>query len=263
MSQNLGRSVLAAAVMLIRRLLPKYNRVNIDSFRHRGMTSPLEDIQAKYAYSGDLAQIYSSPSGLSVTKWHHYIPIYDKHMSSFRGKRVRMLEIGVHKGGSLRMWRKYFGEKAVLFGIDIDERVATLNNIDGQVRVGAQSDEIFMKGVVDEMGGVDIVLDDGSHRMDDIKSTFESIFPLLAHGGLYIIEDLHTAYWNDYGGGSDRKGNFFNYVNNIIHDMHHWYHDKPQSCPGISECVFGIHVYDSILVIEKSLVHMPVYSSVL
>ena len=51
------------------------------------------------------------------------------------------------------------------------------------------------------MGGIDIVLDDGSHNMKDIIVSLESLFPMLNDGGVYMIEDLHTAYWRKFGGG--------------------------------------------------------------
>ena len=62
------------------------------------------------------------------------------------------------------------------------------------------------------MGGVDIVLDDGSHHMHDVKSSFDYLYPILNVGGIYIIEDLHTSYWRRYGGGYGVKNNFFNFV---------------------------------------------------
>ena len=63
----------------------------------------------------------------------HYFDIYDRAFSSFRDKKVTVVEIGVFHGGSLQMWKKYFGRRAHIFGIDIDERVKSL--VERRVRI--------------------------------------------------------------------------------------------------------------------------------
>lgn len=160
------------------------------------------------------------------------------------------------------MYRKYLGDQAIIFGIDIDPEAAALNAVHGQVRIGSQADSKFIRNVINEMGGVDIIIDDGSHRMDDIKTTLEVLFPLLANHGIYIIEDLHTAYWPDYGGSGYGNGNFFNYLNNIVHEMHHWYHDKKIASKRLGKYISCVNIYDSIVVIEKATPHKPVHSKV-
>lgn len=220
------------------------------------------DIRAKYGFDGDLLEHFARNTGPVVHKWHHYIPLYDRYFAPFRGRPVRFLEIGVSKGGSLQLWRKYFGPEAVLFGIDIDPACAKFNGQPAQVRIGSQADPAFLAQVVAEMGGIDIVLDDGSHHMDHIRPTLEALFPRLAHGGLYMIEDLHTAYWPQFGGGVTEPRNFFNDVRQMIDDLHAWYHDAPAQVPALAGMVSGIHVHDSVLVIEKGAVHPPVHSKI-
>ena len=85
-----------------------------------------DDIRHKYGYDGYLLHLFADNKKYVVHKWHHYIPIYDRYFSSFRGRKVRFLEIGVSKGGSLQMWRAYFGKDAIIFGIDIDDEVMKL-----------------------------------------------------------------------------------------------------------------------------------------
>ena len=96
-----------------------------------------EDIERKYNFSGALLDIFVANKDNVVHKWHHYIPLYDKYFSNFRNRQVRFLEIGVSKGGSLQMWRKYFGEDAIIFGIDIDPECEKYNGLGGQVRIGS------------------------------------------------------------------------------------------------------------------------------
>ena len=122
--------------------------------------------------------IFWSNEGTVVHKWHHYLPIYEKYFSPYRDVAPKFLEIGVSKGGSLALWRKYFGSKATIFGIDRDLACQALDGESGQVRIGSQDDPDFLKNVVSEMGGVDIILDDGSHISKHIRASLEILFPL-------------------------------------------------------------------------------------
>ncbi|MDF1715522.1 MAG: class I SAM-dependent methyltransferase [Antarcticimicrobium sp.] len=221
-----------------------------------------QDIRDKYAFDGDLLALFSENKGEVVHKWHHYIPIYDRYFSQFRGGKVRFLEIGVNKGGSLQMWRSYFGQDATVFGIDINPDCAKFDGEAGQVRIGSQADPEFLNKVVDEMGGVDVVLDDGSHKMEHVRASLEILFPRLAENGIYMIEDLHTAYFPKYGGGYRSGDNFFRYVRELIDDMHRWYHRKGLRHPDLGGQVSGLHIHDSITVIEKQPVHRPTHSRV-
>lgn len=220
------------------------------------------NIRQKYGFEGDLLDIYATGTPQLIHKWHHYLPIYDRYFHPWRGTAVRFLEIGVSKGGSLSMWRRYFGSKAIIFGIDIDEDCLQYDGIDGQVRIGSQDDPAFLEKVIAEMGGVDIVLDDGSHIMRHVRETLEIAFQRVCPGGIYLIEDLHTAYWPRYGGGVGAKANFFNYVRELIDDMHGWYHSGKAHHPIISNSCTGLHLHDSIIVLEKGQVHQPTHSQI-
>jgi hypothetical protein len=112
------------------------------------------------------------------------------------------------------------------------------------------------------MGGVDIVLDDGSHHMEHIYTTLKYLFPHLSDGGIYMIEDLHTAYWRKWGGGYGVKANFFRVVRDLINDMHHWYHANSLRQAAISNSCSGIHVHDSVVVLDKNKVFEPTHSHV-
>ena len=221
------------------------------------------DISQKYAFDRDLLDIFVEGGERSVHKWHHYLPIYDRYFEHWRGKEVRFLEIGVAAGGSLDMWRKYFGQEARIFGIDIDEKCRRLDGISGTVRIGSQADKQFLERVVDEMGGeVDIVLDDGSHYMDDIKVTLETLFPKMSYNGIYMIEDLCTSYWKPFGGGYFARRNFFNHVRSLIDDLHRWYHAFPVKHPKVSDYCSAIHIHDSVCVFERGPVERPTHSVV-
>ncbi|WP_245515948.1 class I SAM-dependent methyltransferase [Ancylobacter aquaticus] len=231
-------------------------------FPYADVKEVYEDIARKYDYNGDMLAFFSENDVGIVHKWHHYIPLYDRYFSPFRGGKVKFLEIGVSKGGSLQMWRKYFGPDALIHGIDIDPECIKYDGVAGKVRIGSQDDVAFLQSVVDEMGGVDIVLDDGSHQMKHLRVSLEALFGRLSDGGIYVIEDLHTAYWRDFGGGYRARRNFFRYIGEVIADIHHWYHWNGVVHPSVSSHCTGIHVHDSMVILEKGVVHKPVSSQV-
>lgn len=228
-------------------------------FRYGG-DDPAADIAERFGFDGDLAQIFARNEGPVVHKWHHYIPTYDRYFSQFRNTNFRFLEIGVSKGGSLQMWRKYFGADANIFGIDIDPDCAQFDGQAASVRIGSQDDPAFLTSVVEEMGGLDLVLDDGSHHMKHIRASLKALFPQLQVGGLYVIEDLHTCYFPDYGGGP--TGNFFDDIRQMVDEMHHWYRPDPGSRRDLGRSVSAMHVHDSMVILEKGRSERPAHSRV-
>jgi hypothetical protein len=198
----------------------------------------------------DIARVFFSRQGRPAHKWVHYLAIYERHFAPFRNKPVRMLEIGVSYGGSLELWRTYFGPNATIFGIDIEPKCASRVDPPNQVRIGSQEDPDFLVSVINEMGPPDIILDDGSHIAAHQLTSFRTLFPLLNKGGLYAIEDTHSAYWRESGGGLGRRQTAVGLAFQIIDDMHAWYHGQPTRTPAKTE-ITGIHVYDSLIVIEK------------
>lgn len=233
----------------------------IAAFAFKG-TDVREDIRTKYGEGGAFLDIYADGSDRVVHKWHHYIPLYDRYFGRWRGRPLRFLEIGVSDGGSLAMWRRFFGPDAVIFGIDIDPRCAAFDGEAGKVRIGSQDDADFLAAVVEEMGGLDVVLDDGSHEMAHVRRSFEVLFPRLSHGGTYMVEDLHTSYWRRYGGGYRAAGNFFNFVRQMVDDMHRWYHDAGERFGGLGAECSGIHIHDSVVVFDKDRPYPPTHSRV-
>lgn len=206
---------------------------------------------------GEIAKLFFSTTGHRVHKWIYYLDIYERYFASYRNTPVRMLEIGVNEGGSLDLWRRYFGAEAVIFGIDINPACTNVVTPPNQVRIGSQDDRAFLQSVIGEMGAPDVVLDDGSHIAKHQRASFEILFPLLKEGGIYVIEDLHTAYWPaDYDGGYRRPGTAIEYVKQMIDDMHAWYHGEPTATPA-KDRIGAIHIHDSIVVIEKRRRQQP------
>lgn len=219
---------------------------------------PGDEIPERRRLAGtDMERAFYDNTGRDVHKWTHYPAIYDRHFEPFRGRPVRMLEIGVFRGGSMDLWRRYFGEHLVVVGIDVDPRCAQLDTPATAVRIGSQSDPRFLASVVAEFGPFDIVLDDGSHVGSDQRASFGALFDHVRDGGLYVIEDLHTSYWpHPYGGGYRLPGTGIELVKDVIDEIHGWYHSTPGSL-GVRESVTAIHVYDSIVVLEKGRKSRP------
>ena len=191
-----------------------------------------------------------------VHKWDHYLNIYEKWFSKYRNKKFLMFEIGVMDGGSLDMWRNYFGPEATLVGIDIDPKCAERVSSPNVVRIGSQDDPQFLRSLVKEFGPPDIVLDDGSHIGRHQSTSFNALFPFLKDGGLYAIEDTHTSYWPDWEGGFQKSGTAIEFTKSLIDQQHAWYHSEPLQGFAKSN-IPAIHFYDSIILIEKDLRMKP------
>ena len=202
-------------------------------------------------HQGPTAKIFFENVGNPIHKWTHYLPIYDQLLVPYVETKVRMLEIGVHKGGSLDMWRKLLGSQAIIFGIDIDPDCTKFDGQSAYVRIGSQADPDFLRRVVDEMGGVDVVLDDGSHVASHQRASFDALFPLLSDGGLYIIEDMQTAYWGHFEGGLKRKGTAIEFLKDKIDAMHRHYlvpgRNRSEAIPEIE----SIQFFDFIASVRK------------
>ena len=197
------------------------------------------------------ADLFFEHDGDLVHKWVHYLPIYNSLVLPYAGSSVRMLEIGVSKGGSLALWRKALGDRAIIFGIDIDPKCAEFDGKFAQVRIGSQASASFLKTVVDEMGGVDLVLDDGSHVASHQRSSFEVLFPLLSDGGLYIIEDTQTSYWHWFEGGLRRPGTAIEFMKDKIDEMHQHYLEGGRNQGDQIPPIESIQFFDSIIVVRK------------
>jgi hypothetical protein len=128
-------------------------------------------------------------------KWEHYFDIYERFLSPIRRTNPLVLEIGVQLGGSVEMWRDYFGQATRIFGIDINPEAKQQEDIATKVFIGDQQDRAFLRSVLREIGTPDIVIDDGGHTANQQITTFEELYPALSDNGLYFVEDTHTSLW--------------------------------------------------------------------
>jgi hypothetical protein len=198
-----------------------------------------------------LWQDFLSNQGKAIHKWTHYFPIYERHFAPWRGRTMTFLEIGVAKGGSLDMWRRYFGPMAHIVGVDIDRKCKAHEAEGISVRIGDQSDTGFLQAVLDEFGVPDVVLDDGSHEMAHMAATFDFLYPQMGKNAVYMIEDLHTAYWPKFGGGLTEPANFFNVAKGLVDKLNANHSLGRVEPDAFTRDTFSISFYDSVLAIEK------------
>lgn len=198
----------------------------------------------------DLKQYFKENTGRHISKWEHYFDVYDRHFDKYRNQEIVILEIGVAQGGSLQMWKHYFGDKAIIYGIDIDPYCKTFEEENVHILIGSQSDRKFLREVRTTIPKVDILIDDGGHTMKQQIVTFEELFPHVKENGVYLCEDLHTSYWLIFGGGFKRCGTFIEYSKNFIDYLNAW-HSSQLSVNDFTRSAGSVHYYDSIIVIEK------------
>jgi hypothetical protein len=206
----------------------------------------------------DLEKYFWSNDKRLIDKWLHYFEVYDLYFNRFRGRELTILEIGVSHGGSLQMWKDYFGAQVKVYGIDIDPRCKQLEEQNIEIFIGSQSDRDFLREVKEKIPPVDILIDDGGHTMDQQIVTFEELFDHIKDDGIYLCEDLHTSYWIKFGGGHKRAGTFIEYSKNFI-DLLNAHHSE-QSALAVDDFTrkaFSVHFYDSVLVILKRNMQKP------
>lgn len=141
-----------------------------------------------------LKDIFNRPDTQNVVKWIHYLDIYDTLFSRFRGEKVTILEIGILDGGSLKLWRDYFGDKATVVGVDLTYPCLAFESNGIHIEVGDQSDPLFMNSLIRKYGKFDIVIDDGGHTNHLVRKSFDLLFNSTNH--LYIVEDTHALLWH-------------------------------------------------------------------
>lgn len=205
-----------------------------------------------------LEKYFKDNTGRILHKWDHYFDIYDRHFKRFQKDSLVVLEIGVSHGGSLQMWKKYFGKNVQIYGIDIDPRCKELEERNIKIYIGSQSDREFLRELKKTIPMVDILIDDGGHTMEQQIITFEELFDHIKNDGIYLIEDLHTSYWQQFGGGYQKENTFIEYSKNFI-DYLNAFHSRDQNLQvnSFTKSVNSIHYYDSVLVIEKGKKEKP------
>ena len=206
----------------------------------------------------DLENYFRNNTGRLIHKWNHYFDIYEKHFSRFKNKKPVILEIGVSHGGSLQMWKKYFGPEAQIFGVDIDPRCKKFEEENIKIFIGSQSDRNFLRELKKILPKIDILIDDGGHTMKQQITTFEELFDHIRKNGVYLCEDCHTSYKRNFGGGYKKRGSFIEYTKNWIDLLNAFLSSDKRLQPNeLTKNIKSIHYYPSIVVVEKGEMIKP------
>jgi len=221
--------------------------------------------------NSSLREIHEKKSGKISDKWDIYLDIYEELLSKYRNKNINILEIGVQNGGSLETWGAYFKYAETIIGCDINTSCGNLHFNDERIRVvvGDATTEETAKEIDKLAQSFDIVIEDGSHTSHDIVATFVRLFPRLRPGGLYVAEDLHCCYWEEWGGGLGAPCSAIEYFKALCDCLNssYWHRpgitqtgfiDKTGKHHGITtddkllDSIRSIEFYDSICVIRKA-----------
>lgn len=211
----------------------------------------------------------------SVDAWQKvesYFEVYDRYFAPLHGKPVKMLEIGVDRGGSIAAWKKYFGESELDYiGLDINPACSRFERKGVKIVIGDQMDRSLLAEIA-RAGPYDIVIDDGGHLTGQQIVSFEQLFGAVRDGGYYIVEDTHTSFWPTFHsnftiGSTKIRGGFLDYAPLLIRSqMEFWW--SPDSGPrsltprggrplldlGLNaKELYAISFFDSLVVIEKRL----------
>jgi hypothetical protein len=201
----------------------------------------------------DIARKYGTDKSNSQ---HGYIRIYEKYLSNIRNNFKNILEIGVREGWSHKMWYDYF-PNSMIYGVDnyVDPASTNTQSVENdriKIFVGDQEDEDFLNESF--QGELDLIIDDGGHRMSQQQNTLRVMFPKLKKGSYYIIEDLHTSKDRRFGDYDDKKSTTLYFLENItnIKDEESYY-IKGEELKYIQENVKSVSFFcnKKLCIIEK------------
>ena len=183
-------------------------------------------------------------------KWSNYFDIYEKIFEKFKNKKIKIVEIGIGDGGSLFMWRQFFGKKAKIIGIELNPEAKKLEKYGFKIFNGDQSNPNFWKNFYKKIGKIDILIDDGGHtNLQQITTVMESL-KNINNGGMIIIEDTHTSFMKNSGFRNPSKYSFINFSTSLIENIHRRNPMLRKKMNFFSEKIYSLKFYDSITVIN-------------
>jgi len=209
----------------------------------------------KQAQSPMTRFFFGNKAGRPLDKWPHYFPIYERYLSRFVGSNVRVLEIGVFRGGGIDLLADYLGPAAHLVGFDIDPTARDLTDPRFPVVIGDQANPADLARVQEEHGPFDVIIDDGGHTVNQQITSAEVLFPLLNDAGVYLIEDVHTSYWDEYRDAG--AVSLLDWARERLDDLNAYHFSEQEQLTVWQLHLRAVHVFDSIVVMEKDISYPP------
>lgn len=149
---------------------------------------------------------------------HNYCVKYEKYFPFNREDKMRILEIGVLGGSSLKMWKDFYYNSHII-GIDINESNIEYQEDRISIEIGSQSNEDFLRYLGGKYISFDLIVDDGSHINEHVIKSFEYLFPFVRSQGVYVVEDCCTSYWEEYNGGIYKPTSIIEYFKRLVDDV--------------------------------------------
>ena len=185
-------------------------------------------------------------------KWSNYFEVYEKIFKKFVNKKITFVEIGIGDGGSLFMWKNFFGKKARIIGIELNPEAKKLEKFGFEIFIGNQSEPLFWKQFYNKVGKIDILLDDGGHKNIQQITSFMESYKFINPNGLIAIEDTHTSYMKKKGFNNPSKYSFINFCNTLIESIHRRNPMLDKRLNNFSKKIESIFFFDSIVSINFS-----------
>lgn len=178
-------------------------------------------------------------------KHSSYFQVYAELLEPYRNKPITFVEVGILDGGSLFMWRSYFGSQARIIGVEFNPAAKRWEQDDFEIHIGSQSDPLFWQSFFKQLGDVDIVLDDGGHTYEQQIVTAHECIPHIKNGGLLIVEDTHTSYFKSFG--YPTKYSFIEWTKALIDNINSRFPAANVSNLPYKNSVFSISIFESIV----------------
>jgi SAM-dependent methyltransferase len=190
-----------------------------------------------------------------------YLRIYDRIFEPLIDRPVKLLELGVRSGGSLRLWRDYF-PRGIVAGLDVEPLANAQDEERLRIYRGPQEDTALLSRIAAEVApdGFDIVIDDGSHIAAPTRTCFWHLFDHhLKSGGLFAIEDWGTGYWGRWPdgrawqAGEPHHAGMVGFIKELVdeqgaHDLTRGWYDEPWERSSRFE---SIYLVSSIAVVTR------------
>ena len=174
-----------------------------------------------------------------------YFPVYRSLFERFVGKKnLVFVQIGVLNGGSLMMWRKFFGPDARIIGVDFSETAARMRDKGFEIYIGDQGEPGFWEQFSSKVGSVDVLLDDGGHTNKHQIVTVESALSHIRDGGMIVTEDTYTNYLKDWG--NPHRFSFMNYAKHVSDKIQTRSHAMHGDMNRFGQTVYSISHFESV-----------------
>jgi hypothetical protein len=203
--------------------------------------------------------VRSRNAGPGIWKWDHYFDIYHRHFAKFRDSDVHVMEIGVYSGGSLALWRDYFGKRAHIYGVDIESDCKAYECNGTKIFIGDQAERSFWRKIKREVPRLDVLIDDGGHAANQQITTVEEMLPHLSAGGVYLCEDV-SGIFNRFSFYVDGMTHGLNAAN-LVHDKSNSERRLTSRVSTFQASIGSIHHYPWVIVIEKRDQELPEFVS--